>query len=131
MSNLMIASLDNLAMAAAQKNETVEKLIEMNNQKDGIIASLNDSLQAKKATNTKLITLLTQNLQPTQEMPIKLAQSGRGWDPNGYCWSHGYRVNWKHNSKTCHSQKDGHQAGATRSNTMGGSQDNKDWKPKS
>ncbi|KAL7482367.1 hypothetical protein ACHAW6_008041, partial [Cyclotella cf. meneghiniana] len=48
MSNLIITSLDNLAMAAVQNNETVEKLIEMNNQKDRIIASPTDSLQEKK-----------------------------------------------------------------------------------
>ncbi|KAL7483513.1 hypothetical protein ACHAW6_009155 [Cyclotella cf. meneghiniana] len=116
----MVTSLDNLAMAAGQKNETVEKLIEMNNQKHRIIASLTNSLQAEKAMKEKLMALLTQNLQPTQAVPIKLAQNGRGWDPNGYCWSHGYKVNGKHNSKTCHSRKEGHQTGATRSNTMGG-----------
>ena len=84
MANLMVNSLDNLAMAIVKKNKTVEKLIEMNNQKDRFIISLTESLQAEKATNEKLMSLLTQNLQPSQAMPIKLAQSRRGWDPNGY-----------------------------------------------
>ena len=71
----MATSLNNLAMVAVQKNETVERLIEMNNQKDCIIASLTESLQAKKATNGKLLALITQTLQPAHAMPIKVAQN--------------------------------------------------------
>ncbi|KAL7482869.1 hypothetical protein ACHAW6_008524 [Cyclotella cf. meneghiniana] len=126
----MVTSLDNLAMATIQKNETVEKLIKINYQKDHVITSLTESFQAEKATNGKLLELITKTLQPTQAVPIKLAQSGGRWDPNGYCWSRGYKCNQKHNSKTCHTRKE-HQTGATRCNSMGGTQDNKDWKPKS
>eukprot|EP00804_Cyclotella_cryptica_P023052 CCRYP_000317-RA/>CCRYP_000317-RA protein AED:0.29 eAED:-0.50 QI:0/-1/0/1/-1/0/1/0/351 len=45
----MVTSLDNLAFAAVQKNETVEKLIEMNAQKDKTIAALTSNLTAEKA----------------------------------------------------------------------------------
>ncbi|KAL7475875.1 hypothetical protein ACHAW6_001771 [Cyclotella cf. meneghiniana] len=48
MVTLMATSLNNLAMAAVQKNKTVEKLIDMNNQKDRVTTSLTDSLQAGK-----------------------------------------------------------------------------------
>ena len=65
MASVMVTLLDNLAIAAVQKNETVEKLIEMDNQKDCAIASLTESLQAKKATNGKHLALITQTLKPT------------------------------------------------------------------
>ena len=51
---------------------------------------------------------------------------GRNIDPNGYCWIHGYQVKHGHNSQTCTRQKPGHQPAATRHNTMGGSQANKE-----
>ena len=41
------------------------------------------------------------------------------WDKVGYCWSHGHKVKVGHNSSTCTSCKAGHQAGATRNNTLG------------
>ena len=46
---------------------------------------------------------------------------------NGYCWSHGYKVGKTHSSITCNAKADGHQAGATRANIMGGSTLNKGW----
>lgn len=52
-------------------------------------------------------------------------------DPNGYCWSHGYKVAPGHNSGTCSCKltDPNHKTEATRENNMGGSQKNKDWKP--
>eukprot|EP00957_Ditylum_brightwellii_P121904 9296285-Ditylum_brightwellii.AAC.1 len=44
------------------------------------------------------------------------------WDLHGYCWSCGYKVDYKHNSVACLKKKDGHQDAATRLTTMGGSQ---------
>ncbi len=43
------------------------------------------------------------------------------WDKQGYCWSHRYKVKVGHTSATCSSRREGHQPGATRANTMGGS----------
>eukprot|EP00957_Ditylum_brightwellii_P175325 13346747-Ditylum_brightwellii.AAC.1 len=51
----------------------------------------------------------------------------RGYDPNGYCWSHGYRVMRGHNSQSCKKPKEGHRRKATRANTMGGSEAFKNW----
>ena len=48
------------------------------------------------------------------------------WDKGGYCWTHGHKVKVGHNSSTCTSRKAGHQAGATRNNTLGGSTFNAD-----
>ena len=55
----MVSSLDNLAMAAVQKNRTVEKLIEMNAQKDKTIATLTSSLASEKATSTRLLHIIS------------------------------------------------------------------------
>jgi len=118
----MVTLLDNLAMAAVQKNETIEKQIEMNNQKDKIISSLTDSLKEEKATNNKLLALMGKSLRNTQGSTSKR-------DPKGYCWTHGYRVTKDHTSKTCQSRHDGHKEEATRYNTMGGNKLNNKWKP--
>ena len=47
--------------------------------------------------------------------------------PNGYCWTHRYRVCIGHDSATCKDKDDGHKDGATRANMMGGSNNNKGW----
>eukprot|EP00957_Ditylum_brightwellii_P005204 397342-Ditylum_brightwellii.AAC.1 len=49
------------------------------------------------------------------------------YDPHDYCWSYGFRVKKNHNSVTCPSKKEGHQETATRSNTMNGNTDHKNW----
>eukprot|EP00957_Ditylum_brightwellii_P194672 14829096-Ditylum_brightwellii.AAC.1 len=51
-------------------------------------------------------------------------------EPEGYCWSCGYRVPKNHNSINCDKQKPGHQLGAMRANIMGGNCINHWWKPK-
>ena len=49
-------------------------------------------------------------------------------DPNGYCWSHGFKVSHGHSSATCTRRVAGHQTSATRMNTMGGSEAYTNWK---
>jgi hypothetical protein len=72
----MVTSLDNLAMATVQKDETIAKLIKMNSQKDKIISNLTDSLKEEKATNGKLMTLIGKSLPDMQGSTSK-------WDPKG------------------------------------------------
>eukprot|EP00957_Ditylum_brightwellii_P140254 10686740-Ditylum_brightwellii.AAC.1 len=50
-------------------------------------------------------------------------------DPNGYCWSYGFKVGIRHNSRICYFPKEGHQVEATWINMMGGSRRNNDWVP--
>jgi len=127
----MVTSLDNLAFAAVQKNETVEKLINMNAQKDITIAALTTSLTEEKATSSKLLDIISRaGLTSKQQTSTTNNTASSRWDPAGYCWTHGYRVTKGHTSATCKYGKPGHQVGATRSNTMGGSADNKSWKPR-
>eukprot|EP00804_Cyclotella_cryptica_P010116 CCRYP_019274-RA/>CCRYP_019274-RA protein AED:0.67 eAED:0.36 QI:0/0/0/0.66/1/1/3/0/387 len=71
----MVTSLDNLAFAAVQKNETVEKLIEMNAQKDKTIAALTTNLTTEKATTTKLLDIITRaGLKATRQHSTTTAQ---------------------------------------------------------
>eukprot|EP00804_Cyclotella_cryptica_P023348 CCRYP_000481-RA/>CCRYP_000481-RA protein AED:0.56 eAED:0.26 QI:0/-1/0/1/-1/1/1/0/407 len=126
----MVTSLDNLAFAAVQKNETVEKLIEMNTQKDKTIAALTFSLTAEKATSSKLLNIISRaGLKVAQSNSTTNSTASSKWDPTGYCWMHGYRITKGHTSATCKNGKAGHQVRATRANTMGGSEDNKSWQP--
>ena len=46
-------------------------------------------------------------------------------DPDGYCWSHGYKVSRGHNGASCYNTLPGHQSAATRADPMGGSNKNK------
>ena len=53
--------------------------------------------------------------------------SGQRFDPNGYCSSHGYKVEESHTSATCRFPNSTHNKSATRLNIMGGKTWNKDW----
>ena len=45
----------------------------------------------------------------------------RCYENNNYCWTHGHHVEDDHTSATCTMPQPGHQASATKQNTMGGS----------
>jgi hypothetical protein len=45
---------------------------------------------------------------------------------NNYCWTHGYKVGRTHTSLTCTTHNPGHKTEATRADSMGGSQANKE-----
>jgi hypothetical protein len=49
------------------------------------------------------------------------------WDPQGYCWTHGWKVKLGHSSGTCSQRKEGHDATATRTSTKNGSNLNIWW----
>ena len=51
-----------------------------------------------------------------------------GWDPKGYCWSHGFKCKVGHTSATCTTRKPNHKVDTTRDNIMGGFKTNQDWK---
>ena len=121
----MTTSLNNLANAAVQKNNTVERLVLANKLLTDTVAKLQED-------NTKLLAVIQQLAGSGHtQRPSPAHSSTPKWDPKGYCHTHGYRVTIGHNSKTCRYKKHGHQDEATRQNTMGGNQDNKAWQPKS
>ena len=110
--------LDNLAAAATNERTTLQQLIDAN-------ATLTASVASLTAAYTLLAAAVGK--QPTTTGPAATSAAGRKkkqrtpLDPNGYCWTHGYRVGVGHNSATCTNKKDGHKDLATRANTMGGS----------
>ena len=110
-------ALDNIAMAATAKQNTLDTLIKTNEH----LVKENTKLTAEVARLNNL--LATQNTTVN-----KSKKTWPAWcDPDAYCWSCGYKVRVGHNSKTCKRKKEGHQEEATRTNTMGGSTANKGW----
>jgi hypothetical protein len=116
--------LDNLASAATTKRTTLNQLVETNVSLTTTIATLTASVTALTAA----YTLIANKAAPAALPPKSGTPAARpkvGLDPNGYCWTHGYRVTLGHNSSTCTNQKEGHQLAASRANTMGESARNK------
>jgi hypothetical protein len=108
--------LNNLAAAAMTERTMLQKLVDAN-------TSLTTSVAALTAAYTLLAAGHAPNAwapatnQPTQDSRSRC----KLLDPNGYCWSHGYKVAIGHTSATCTTKCDGHQDGATWANTMGSS----------
>ena len=137
--NITLA-LDNLAMAAILDRDIVAQLTNINKQLTTTNKILSEQLQTALATNAALLAKL--NAEPTANtatgpatMAPSAAASGRQpWDkaawiaslnPNGYCWTHGYRVTTGHDSNNCKGKLLGHVDAATRTDTRGGSIKNK------
>ncbi|KAL7480758.1 hypothetical protein ACHAW6_006418 [Cyclotella cf. meneghiniana] len=118
----MITSLDNLANAKVQKNDTVEKLVVANKQ-------LMDTITKLQEVKAKLLNII-QQMAGNHPRTTQHHTATPRFEPNGYCHTHGYKVSVGHNSKTCKSKKTGHQDEATQQNTIRVNQDNKGWKPK-
>jgi hypothetical protein len=117
-------ALDNLASAASNKKAILDLLIASNSS----LATSNSNL------TREVMTLHDQYAAKSRSGVCRVAgindpNKRRGPDPDGYCWSHGYRVGHGHNGHTCSHPKEGHQPTATRNNIMGGSVANKDWTP--
>lgn len=124
-------ALDNLALAATADRDIVQQL-----------TMANMELAASNATLTGQLAAITEQLGKAMET-IKMLATKQGTKsghqqqkpPNtfvanqNYCWTHGYKLKGYHTSKTCPAKAEGHKDEATRSNTMGGSEANKDWKP--
>lgn len=119
-----LAQANNAAMAnmAATQTELLKQLADMQ-EKFATLAASAQQLQTTQDTTTPVrrngrrrnpTTSTTNNNRP------------RNRDPNGYCWTHGYRVTYGHNSTTCHTRAPGHKESATRDNNMGGSQAGKE-----
>jgi hypothetical protein len=117
-------AFDNLASAASNKKAILEQLI-----------TSNSSLSTSNSNLTNQVkTLRDQHAAKSRSGICGVAGSNdpnkrREPDPDGYCWSHGYRIGHGHTGHTCSHPKEGHQPTATRNNIMGGSVAKKDWTP--
>eukprot|EP00804_Cyclotella_cryptica_P013782 CCRYP_016887-RA/>CCRYP_016887-RA protein AED:0.46 eAED:0.46 QI:0/-1/0/1/-1/1/1/0/128 len=128
----MVLSLDNLANAAIQKNDTVEKLVLTNNQLTTANSKLTEHVLQLEEQNTSLLHILEKYAggSPGGIKAFTPTESSNVWDLSGYCWTHSFKVKRGHNSKTCKARGDRHQEGAIQQNIMGGSQANIKWTPK-
>ena len=109
--------LDDLAVAALAKNNTVETLAQTNKQ-------ITETIIMVFKKNEKLLLII--------DMLMKLLgrnKEHRGVNEvekyGGYCWTHGYKVVHGHMSKTCISKVAEHKDNVTQKNTMGESMANK------
>ena len=55
------------------------------------------------------------------------SKSGQKFNPNGYCYSHGSKVEEAHTSENCNFLKNGHNKLSTRMDIKGGQIWKKDW----
>jgi hypothetical protein len=93
-----------MANMAATQSELLRQLADMREKYEAILASQN------------------QNNTPVRRNGNRNRPNQGNKDPQGYCWTHGYKVRQGHNSATCRNKAQGHQDTATRDNNMGGSQ---------
>jgi hypothetical protein len=133
-------ALDNLAMAATTDRDIVAQLTQANQALTAANRALTSQLQQALNTNAVLANNLQARQQPTapttqpppntpttnnHQRPGRQPFDRTAWvanlNPQGYCWSHGYRVQNGHNSATCKGKLQGHQDNATRTDTKGGS----------
>ena len=121
---MMARSLDNLANAALQKNDTVEHLVRANKRLAKALADANAAIAQLHLPATASAASGSSGVRPTH-----WATSPPEWDPQGYCLLHGCKVKRGHSSATCANRKAGHDTTATCADTKGGSGANKVWTP--
>jgi hypothetical protein len=93
----------------------------------GVVATLTEA-------NARLVKQLEDNSNELRELKAlirkerieKRGQHSFNTSPNNYCWTHGYKVTNTQTSLSCIFPKQGHKREATRTDNMGGSQDNKE-----
>ncbi len=126
-------ALNNLALAATNDTAVLQQLIAAN-------LALTATITLLTATNKKLVDAATRRDGTPAATP------GRGWTqaatpsatpagiratrkpcPGNYCWTPGHRVSKHHTSATCANKAPGHRDDAAASNTLGGSNKDKNW----
>ncbi len=119
-------ALDNLASAATNDKAVLEQLVSTNSSlttSNSHLANQIKSLQAQLAAKKGQVG-------GGGGGGSRDATTKKGPDPAGYCWFHGWRAGYGHNSSTCEHPKEGRQTNTTRQNTKGGSLANKNWIPR-
>ncbi len=126
-------ALNNLALVATNDTTVLQQLIPAN-------LALTATIMLLTATNKKLVDAATRRGGTPAATP------GRGWTqvvtpvatpavicatrkpcPGNYCWTHGHRLSKHHMSATCTNKAPGHRNDAMASNTLGGSDKDKNW----
>ena len=125
--------LDNIANAATQDSSQMQLLINSNNT----LIEQNRKLMSDLAALTRRVndTTITPTIAPTitpiitsgtPRTPAQLlAKRLLKYDPNLYCYTHGFLV--RHDSAACTHPNATHKRDATKADTKGGSEWNKGW----
>ena len=129
-------ALANLTTATQADRTSVALLTKTISELSGQVALLTAKLATLQAENTRMKisghqsttvghghrdSINTTLLEPNPSQYRNLySQSGQKFDPNGYCSSHGYKVEDSHTLVTCRFPINGHNKSATRLNIMGG-----------
>jgi hypothetical protein len=113
MSEATIGSLANLATAtAADRGVMLAR------------AQANAHLAKQREYNSNELCELNTFLK--KECNEKRGQRSVNPSPSSYCWTHGYKVGSNHTSLTCKLPRPGRKTEATRADSMGGSQANRE-----
>lgn len=116
-------AIANLATATASDRTTVANLTTTNRN---LTNELAQAISKLNLAQTDLTRIKIQLASKTGHNPGSDTDE-RNFKPNtNYCWTHGYKVNRRHNSETCKNPGTGHKHDATRLDTKGGTQRGKE-----
>ena len=115
---LMQANHAAMANMAATQTELLKQLADMQEKFATMAAQAQQATQQQRATTPVRRGGRSSGTAATGSN----ADNPGNKDPNGYCWTHGYRVAYGHSSATCRHQATDHKTTATRADTQGGSQ---------
>jgi len=101
-------------MAGTAKSDTIDNLVNS-------VAELTATNAKKNEQTIKLTEDLKRTLAGTKNSNTIETVHDAWANPNGYYWTCGYKVGWKHKSSNSRQQAEGHTCDTTRHNTMGGS----------
>ena len=126
-------ALANLATATTADRQEVTALISRNvtltheqRTATATIATLKQCLESCScATTPRTGERGYQRRQASQQHQHNPGRDTTPLDPNGYCWSHGYRISMGQNGSSFYNTLPIHQRASTRANPMGGSTKNK------
>jgi hypothetical protein len=113
MAEATIGALENLATAIAADRGVMAALTQANSHLAKQLEDNSTELRELKALLKK-------------ERSEKRGQRIFNPSPSNYCWTRGYKVGSTHTSLTCKLPKPGHKTEATRADSMGGSQANRE-----
>ena len=136
-------ALTNLATATQANRTLVALLTKMISELSGQVALLTSKHATAQSENARMKKLgqqsttaghghrVSTNMTPSEPNPSQdcniYSRSGQRFNPNGYCSSHGYKVEESHMSATCRFLSNGNNESPTRPKIMGGKNWNKEW----
>ena len=98
-------ALDNLALATSNDRNIIAQLPKANAD----LTATNQQLVSQMAEAVNALKVLMENdVKREKERCQRVKTYNEKFDPNGYCWSHGYKVTYDHSSCTCTAKKSGH-----------------------